>query len=132
MKINVLGALAIPVGNRVTVRWFCKTTKGMLGGKHEERHEMLPQIEDLTTGVVYAFDWIYDAIGIGNDGEANPSRTFPVLYGETLSTGVAEDHSVTGVVAACRIITSIETGHLSGTGTPSTELSIEPEGGYRT
>ncbi|GAC1520278.1 MAG: hypothetical protein NVS3B10_21680 [Polyangiales bacterium] len=57
MKIEVLGAIAIPVGHRVSVRWYHKKTKGFFGGERDELHPTQPIIDALDTGIAYAFDW---------------------------------------------------------------------------
>ncbi len=66
MKIELLGAIAIPVGHRVTVRWYRETRA------RRHRHDQ-----------------------------------------------------------GCRIFTYLDKGERTGTVTPTTELTIEPEGSYR-
>ncbi len=128
MKIELLGALAIPVGHRVTVRWYLKKSKGLFGGTSEERHRTQPQIEDLTTGVVYAYRWIYDHVGYLKDEDGNTSVEYPMQFSETLSEGVTEERAVTGTVRACRI--TMWTENDKGI-SPYTALTLEPEEGYR-
>lgn len=133
MKVNLLGAIAIPVGHRVTVRWFRKTSKGLFGGTSEDRHFTQPQVEDLTTGVVYAFKWHYDNGDFVKDEEGYSSDIYPSTWSETLGKGVVEDRAVTGTIAACRIFTWLDRGGGGGNAhlLPETELTLTPEGGYR-
>lgn len=126
MKVNLVAAVPLPVGRRVSVRWYRKKSKGLVYGEDIETHPNEPLIEDLETGVVYAFDWLYDATS-GADNRA------PYDFHDAFSKGVEEERAVVGRVAACRVITIINVGNSSRT--VQTELTItpetEPSGAYR-
>ena len=131
MKINILGTVPVPVGHRVTVRWFRKTSKGLFGGKNEEQHQTQPLIEDLTTGIVHAFDWHYDFIELVKDEEGQYSDLYPSKWSDTLGEGVVEERAITGTVKACRIITQLSSGGGNGNIMSYTDLTLEPDSGYR-
>jgi hypothetical protein len=126
MMLQVFGAVPLPVGRRVSVRWYKKTTPGVFSPNVEERPTQ-PAIEDLETGVVYSFEWMYD-VKWGEPDE-------PPTYSEPLEKGIEETRSIVGRITSCRVLTSSNTGHLRGTYTTHTELVIteEPagEGAYR-
>ena len=126
MKVVVLSAIPIPVGHRVAVRWYHKKSKGLFGGAHDESHPTQPLIEDLETGIVYAFTWLYDVVeSLQEEGE-NGALAWPSRFGETMVEGIEEQRVVTGRVTACRIFTSIQHGSIAGTCMMQTELTIAP------
>ena len=127
MKVNIVTVLPLPVGRRVSVRWYRKKSKGLIYGEDIESHPNEPLIEDLETGVVYAFDWLYDATS-GKD-----ARRDPYSFNDAFIHGVEEERAVIGRVAACRVFTIIDPG--TSVRTMQTELTITPEteasGAYR-
>jgi len=127
MKIEVLGAIPIPVGHRVSVRWYHKKNKGLFGGEHDESHPTEPIIDDLDTGIVYAFDWLYDATAGAVPAGWIPSHALPLHYSEGLSKGIEEQRVVVGRITACRIFTAIQGGSNAGTCLTQTELTILPD-----
>lgn len=119
MKIDIFGTLPIPVGHRVAVRWYHKTSKGLLYGTDEDERPTQPTVEDLDTGIFYGFEWVFDVSPAG--------RLEPVQFGENMSQGVREVRRVVGRVTKCRILSMVNTGHLAGMISRQTELTIAPE-----
>jgi len=119
MKLNVVATIAIPVGHRVVIRWHHRTSAGLIYGKNEHEEPNEPVIEDLETGIAYAFNWVLD-------GE-RPSTFDPFVYKEGFAEGVREIRSVTGRVTGCRIITSPDVGQARGHVMIQTELTIAEE-----
>jgi hypothetical protein len=134
MKLEVLGAVAIPVGHRVSVRWYHKKSKGLFGGDHDESRPSQPILEDLETGIVYAFDWLYDGTAAAVPSGANPADAWPTHFSDGLRLGVEEQRVVVGRVSACRIVTTIQRGSMTGTCLTQTDLTIVEDketGAYR-
>jgi len=119
MKVNLVTAIPLPVGRRVSVRWYRRKSKGLIYGEDVETHPNEPLIEDLETGIVYAFDWQYAATA-GKDGNRDPYS-----FSDGFDKGVEEERAVTGRVAACRIFTIINVG--TSVRSVQTELTITPE-----
>ncbi len=123
MKIPLLGCLPIPVGHRVVVRWYHKKSKGLFGGAKDETHPSQPSVEDLDTGVLYAFEWIYGAGATHVEDTVN-EYALPSAFPDRLDEGIEEQRVVVGRVTACRVIACIGHGHNQGTVDPQTELTI--------
>jgi hypothetical protein len=119
MKVNVVMVLPLPIGRRVAVRWYRRTSKGLIYGQDVETRPNEPLIEDLETGVVYAFDWLFDATS-GAD-----SNRDPLTFSDGFASGVEEERAVVGRITACRVFTIIVGG--SRERTQQTELTLEPE-----
>lgn len=87
----------IPVGHRVEIRWFRKTTRGLLGASHDERPSK-PVILDLDSGIEWGTD------------HANPSqdrvkrRHQPLALADTPAGEVTR--LLRGVVRSCRVLHS--------------------------
>lgn len=129
MKIEILGPIPIPVGHRVSVRWFHRKNKGLFGGVTEESHPTQPLIEDLDTGIVHSFDWLYDFAEAVVEEGGNPARAWPSRISESFGNGIEEQRSVVGRVTACRLCTSILGADTSGTVLTQTHLTLAPENG---
>jgi len=123
MKVEVLAAIPVPVGHRVSVSWYHKNTKttSIFDEEVDESHDDQPLVEDLDTGIVYAFDWLYDTTS---------DASFPTMseLGTELRKGIEEQRVVVGRVGACRIFTvPLVTGRLQGSYRTQTELTIAPD-----
>ena len=122
MKVEIVYAVAIPVGHRVAVRWYRGKSKGLFGGDNEESRPHEPVVEDLDTGIVYSPEWVLETAAA-----RYPGTPFGVSDG--LKKGIEETGTLVGRVAVCRIVT----GHGSDYHA-QTELTIDPEPepeGYR-
>lgn len=115
MKIDVVASVPVPVGHRITVRWYRLKSRGLFGGESEESRPAQPEVEDLDTGIVYTSDWVLETSGVKGHRE-------PLRVSEGLKPGIEEERSVTGRVTACRIVTVLWSDYHV-----QTELTIEPE-----
>jgi hypothetical protein len=104
-NIQVAFLAAVPVGHRITVRWY-RTSNG--GTRPYE-----PLIEDLESGIHYGTEYWFET----PDGWQNNT---PTPLGP-LQAGVTEERVVTGRVASCRVTTLALHGHVV-----QTEVTLDP------
>lgn len=97
-QIVVVYAVPIPVGHRVTVRWYRHESSGFLGGKKTKQREYEPVIVDHDTGIEWVSDFAHD----GGDGMKRPDA--PIAMSDTPASGFVVDREVSGRVTACRVV----------------------------
>jgi hypothetical protein len=113
--IHVAAVVPVPVGHRVEVRIYA-VEEGLFSTAWKVKdHD--PHIVDLTTGIVYAPGWLFEAIALLTIGEVRPSLPLEVR------SDLREHSRITGVVRACRVAWLG-----SGSNTfPQTTLSVEAD-----
>lgn len=92
--VVVLYAAPIPVGHRVTVRWFDKP--GFFGKKKKDSQ---PVVVDHDTGIEYVSDFTHDASG----GIKQPDQ--PVAMSDGPASGFTVSRELSGKVTRCRVVT---------------------------
>ncbi len=104
----------IPVGHRVEVRWFRKTTRGLLGASHDERPSE-PVILDLDSGIEWGTDHAYPS----QERVKRPHQ--PLALADTPAGEVTR--LLRGVVRSCRVL------HIRSFSEPDvqTELAVDDE-----
>ena len=98
VQVVVVYAVPIPVGHRVTVRWYRHDATGLFGGKKTKQRDFEPVIIDHDTGVEWISDFAYD----GGDGMKRPDT--PISMANQPNAGFAVDREITGRVTACRVV----------------------------
>jgi len=120
-KVQLIGAVPIPVGHAVVIRWYEVESDGLFGTNKEER-PYEPLVEDLDTGIVYGTEWLFHHAGM------KPPRE-PVTVLDQPRAGARLTRELTGRVRRCRVLTVYWSDY-----DVQTELVIEPEpsrAGYR-
>jgi hypothetical protein len=115
--IIVVYAAPIPVGHRVDIRWYTRTSTGLLGGKSEKMREHEPVITDLDTGIEYTSDHAHEVDGLTVKSPDQPVAIAPQPTGQPF-------RRLLGHVRACRVVHIRRFQNLD----VQTDLMIEPAG----
>lgn len=98
VRVVVVYAVPIPVGHRVTVRWYRSATTGFFGGKKTTQRDYQPTIFDHDTGIEFVSDFAHD----GGDGMKRPDT--PIAMSATVNQGFEIDREIEGRVTTCRVV----------------------------
>lgn len=94
--VIVVYAVPIPVGHRVTVRWYAQDKAGFFGKRKAK--EFQPVVIDHDTGIEWTSDFAHDG-GVGIKG---PDQ--PIAIADAPAAGLAVERELTGKVVRCRVV----------------------------
>jgi hypothetical protein len=97
-KVVVVYAVPIPVGHRITMRWYRHDSTGLFGGKKTKQRDYEPVIIDHDTGIEWMSDFAHD----GGDGMKRPDT--PIGMADVPNGGFEVEREIAGRVTACRVV----------------------------